>query len=319
MSIAISQISSFCQSYVVPKLVDNVLLSNPLFYVLYKKAKKWVGGTYFECPVWHTKSTAEAFTDGTSLGIATVEQVTKAQYGAARYNVPIALEGLDLEKNKGTPAVLNLVKEKTNIAELSLKDMLGTDVIADYTSATSHPLYGLGAICKTGTTTLGGISSGDMATWKSSSGLNGMSGGPDATTTALTKAILDTHYNSAKIDNDQPDLLLCTDAVWSGISTTYIMPNMRYTDTKMADLGFENFKYRQATAYTDSHLGAGDLWFLNTRHLGLAIFPGMNFKFIPFDQAVNSDVRVAHIRLYMTMWCDSRRHQAWASEIATFV
>jgi len=318
MSISIDQINTFCQTQVVPKIIDNVLLSNALANILFKKAKKWVGGSYYECPIFHTKSNAEAFTDGTSLGIAKVEQATKAQYKAARYNVPIALEGIDLEKNKGTPAVLNLVKEKMNMAEFSLKDLFGTDIIADYTSETSHPLYGLAAICKTGTTSLGGISSGDVATWKSSSGLNGMSGGPDATTTALTKAILDTHYNSCKIDSDQPDLLVCTDAVWSGIVSTFIMPNMRYTDGKMADLGFENFKYRQATAYTDSHLSAGDLFFLNTRHFGLAIMPGMNFKFIPFDMAVNSDVRVAHIRWYGTMWCDSRRHQAWCSEIATF-
>jgi len=319
VAISINQISSFCQTYVVPKLVDNVLLSNPLFYTLYKKAKKWVGGTYFECPVWHTKSNAEAYTDGTALGIATVEQVTRARYPAARYNVPIALEGLDLEKNKGTPAVLNLVKEKVNIAELSLKDLLGTDIIADYSSETSHPLYGLGAICKTGDTSLGGIASTDVTTWKSSSGAHGISGGPDATTTELTKAVLDTHYNACKADaNDQPDLLITTDAIWSGIVSTFIMPNLRYTDTKMASLGFENFKYRQALAYTDSHVASGDLYFLNTRHFGLALFPGMNFKFISFDMAVNSDVRVAHIRLYCTLWTDSRRHQGWMSAIATF-
>jgi hypothetical protein len=100
--------------------------------------------------------------------------------------------------------------------------------------------------------------------------------------------------------------------------TNYLMPYAMYTNAKMAELGFENFKYRQAMAYTDSHLAAGDLFFLNTKHMGLAIMPGMNFKFIPFDMAVNSDVRVAHIRWYGTLWCDSRRHQGWMSEIATF-
>jgi len=316
MSIAIDQISSFCQTQVIPKIVENVMKSNALAYTLFKKAKKWVGGTYYECPIWFAKNAnAESFVDGASLTINKVEEATKAQYPAARYNCAIALEGLDLAKNKGTPAVLNLVKEKTTHAELSLKDLFGTDIIADFASG---KMYGLGAICKTGTTTLGGISSGDVATWKSSSGLNGMSGGPDATTTALTKAILDTHYNSCKIDNDQADLLITTDAIWSGIMTTYIQPLMMYTDPKMAQLGFDNFKYRHAMAYTDSHVATGDLYFLNTEHFGLAIFPDMNFKFIPFDMAVNSDVRVAHIRWYGTMWCDSRRHQAWASELATF-
>ena len=316
MSIAIDQISSFCQTQVVPKIVDNVMKSNALAYTLFKKAKKWVGGTFFECPIWFAKNTnAESFVDGASLTIGKVEEVTKAQYPAARYNVAIVLEGLDLAKNKGTPAVLNLVKEKTNQAELALKDLFGTDIIADFATG---KLYGLGAICKTGTTSLGGISSGDVATWKSSSGLNGQAGGPDATTTALTQIILDQQYTSCKIDSDQPDLLITTDAIWSGIVNKYIAPNMRYTDGKMADLGFENFKYRQAMAYTDSHVAAGDLYFLNTRHLGFAIFPDMNFKFIPFDMAVNSDVRVAHIRWYGTLWCDSRRLQGWMSEIATF-
>jgi hypothetical protein len=93
MSIAINQISSFCQSYVVPKIVDNVLKSNALAYILFQKAKKWVGGTYFECPIkFAANSNAEAYTAGETLTIATVEQVTKAQYPAAQYNCAIALE-----------------------------------------------------------------------------------------------------------------------------------------------------------------------------------------------------------------------------------
>ncbi len=313
MSISINQISSFCQTHVVPKLVDNVYDSSALANILFKKAKKWPGGTYFEVPIQYAKnSNAESFGAAASLTIGKVEEVTKAQFSAHRYNCAIALEGLDLAMNSGSAKVLNLVNQKMKLAEKALIDLFGTDIIGSHST---NDIYGLTDICAAGASTLGGVASGDASEWLSSSGSLGRANGPDSSTTSLTRLVLDKQFNSCKLDNDKPDLLITTDAIWSGISATFLQPNMRYTNGKMADLGFENFKYRTAYAYTDDHVGAGDLYFLNTEHLYFAVFSSMNFKFIPWDKATNSDVHIAHIRWYGGLICDERRKQGWMSAI----
>jgi len=322
MSISINQISSFCQTHVVPKMIDNIFNSNVLLKILMeKKSKKWPGGTYYEVPVQFTYNTnGGAYGDAATLTTATVEEFTKAQFAAKRYNIGIALEGLDLEMNKGSAKVLSLVSEKMKSAEKKLKDIFGDHV---YGTTPSNGITGLQDICaldEGAGDAYGGITggpNGDAHEWLSSSGSLGRANGPDATTTTLTLSVLDTHYNSVKLDNDHPDILVTTDSIWSGIMTTFIAPNMRYTDAKMADLGFENFKYRKAYAYGDDKCPAGNLFLLNSEHLYFAIFPGMNFKFIPWDKAVNSDVHIAHIRWYGQLICDERRKQGWMSAITT--
>lgn len=322
MSISINQISSFCQTHVVPKLVDNFFNSNVLLKILMEqKSKKWPGGNYYEVPVQYTYNTnAGAYGAAATLTTGLVEEYTKAQFAATKYNVAIALEGIDLAMNSGSAKVLDLVSQKMKSAEKKLKDLFGDHA---YGTTPSNGITGLQTICAAdggSGSTYGGISggpNGDATEWLSSSYYSGRANGPDSTTTTITRSVLDKHYNSAKLDNDHPDILVTTDDIWSGIMTTYLAPNMRYTDTKMANAGFENFKYRKAYAYGDDKCGSGDLYFLNSEHLYFAIFPSMNFKFIPWDKAVNSDVHIAHIRWYGQLICDERRKQAWMSAITT--
>jgi len=316
MAIAIAQLNAFTQEKIMPKVIDNILNSNVLLYKLMgQKAKKWGGGTTFDTEVFYgTNTNAGAYAAASTLGIAVVEEFTRAQTDPVRYNVGIALEGLDMAINSGAQRVVNLAAQKVKSAEKALKDLMGTAI---HSTTLANSILGLQTLCVHAASTYAGISSTDATGWHTSSGTEGRSGGSDNTTTTLTKAVLDTHYNSVKLDNDHPDIGITTDAIWSAIMTTYLMPNMRYTDTKMGNLGFENFKYRHAYFYGDDKCGATHLYFLNSEHLYFAIFPQMNFKFIPWDMAVNNDMHVAHIRWYGNLVCDEPRKQGWMSALTT--
>jgi len=317
MAVTITDIIAFTETHIMPKLIDNVLNSNVLLYKLMgKKAKRWPGGRQYETEVfWQLNPNAAAYTTDGNLAIATGEECTRAVSLPKQYNVGICLEGLDMAINKGAHQIVNLVAKKMKSAEQALKDLFGTHL---FTTTAGNNILGLHSLCAATPLTYGGLVTTDVPGWCSSSGTLGRSGGPDSTTNALTKAILDTQYNSVKLDNDHPDLLVTTDAIWSGIMTTYLMPNMRYTDTKMGDLGFENFKYRKAYAYGDDKCAAGDIWLLNSDHLYFVIFPGMNFKFIPWAyQSSTKDRMVAHIRWYGNLHCDEPRKQSWMSAITS--
>lgn len=319
MAIPFSQLNTFTLTHVVPKVVDNIYNSNILLKVLLQeKVRKWPGGTAIEFPVQYAKNTSLGFYGAAaSLTTTAVEEFTKAAFSPVRANVGISLEGLDIAMNSGSAKVLSLVDQKMKAAEKALKDYFGD---ALYGTTPSNTWAGLQSICAAGDTTYGGVlggPTGDATEWSSSSFYSGRANGPDSTTTTLTRTVMQKNYNACALDNDKPDILVTTPDIWAAIAATIIEPNMRYVNTNKGDIGFENYKYRKAYVYADDKCAAGDLWTLNSEHLFFYVIPSMNFKFIPWDKAVNSDVHVAHIRWYGTMCSDERRKQGWMSAITT--
>ena len=297
MPISINAINTFCRTHVVPKLVDNVHKSSPLIYKLLKEKKeKWNGGTKHEMPIIYGKNTnAQSYGDSATLTVAKTEEVTKAAYAPTRYNVGITLEGLELAMNNGDGKVLDLVKEKIKIAEASLIELFASHLFG---TQTGNNIVGLGDIIAAAPSSLGGISSADAAGWIASL---------DASSTELTRVLLDKKFNVVKHNQDKADLLVTTDDIWAAISATYLQPNMRYTDAKMAEFGFENFKYRGAVVISDDSCPSGNLYLLNTKHVHFTVFPSMDMKFIDFTKPTNQDLHIGHIRWYGQLVCDSRR------------
>lgn len=314
MALTFNEINTFCRSFVVPKIINNVITSNAVTYRLLTKAKKWNGGTQHETPIfWEVNPNAESYAGSTQLSTAANDEVTKATFAARQYNVAVKLTGLQLEQNKGDAKVLDLVKEKMKIAENSLKNIFGTHV---FTAQTGTNLDALPDTCAALTATYGGIAPSDVSTWESSGATGGMGGGPDSTITSLTRTALNKEYNSCKIDDDAPTLIATTDDIFAGIEAVFVQPNMRYMNKKLAEMGFDTIKYKSCDVVTSSKISAGDLWMLNEKHLYFAVFPGMNFKFIPFQKPVDYDHHVSHIRWYGNLICDARWHQGWMTAIA---
>ena len=303
MALTYNTINTFCRERVIPKLQDNVYKSSPLIHKLLKeKKKKWNGGTSHDMPIQVAKNTnAQSYGDNATLTIAKTDEATKARYNPTRYNVAITIEGIEEAMNKGDGKVLELIKEKVKIAEGSLIELFAGHL---FTAQTGNNIVSITDIIDQDAgagSSLGGVLggvNGDVASWISS---------VDSSSTALTRLLLDKKFNTVKHNQDKCDLMVTTDDIWSGISATYLQPNMRYTDAKMADLGFENFKYRGAVVISDDNCPAGDLYLLNTNHIYFAVFPDMDMKFIPFDAPVNQDIKTAHVRWYGQLVCDSRR------------
>lgn len=322
MSIPFNQLNTFTRTHVIPKVIDNIYNSNILLKVLLQeKVRKWPGGTYIEFPVQYAKNTSLGFYGAAaSLTTTAVEEFTKAAFAPVRFNIGISLEGLDIAMNSGSAKVLSLVDQKIKAAEKAAKDYFGDSLYGTTPSNTFAGLQTLAAADGGSGSAYGGITggpNGDATEWLSSSGSEGRANGPDATTTTLTRLVLNKHYNACALDNDKPDLIVTTPDIWAGIASTIIEPNMRYVNQNKADIGFENFKYRKAFVYSDDKCGSGDLWALNSDHFFFYVIPSMNFKFIPWDKAVNSDVHIAHLRWYGTLCSDERRKQGWMSAITT--
>jgi hypothetical protein len=111
----------------------------------------------------------------------------------------------------------------------------------------------LATVAKTGTawatllnqaTTVGGIDPQRNYSWWASKEEN--------TSTALTLAQMSSLYNSVSVGNDHPDLLLTTQTLFEKYEAL-LQPQLRYTDTKTADAGFQNLLFKAAPVMYDVH------------------------------------------------------------------
>ena len=313
MSFPYDDINTACREYIVPQMKNNVFQSNILAWDFLRKPKKWKGGTYFEVPILAAKNTnAEWYASGGQLTISHLAEFTKMRLAPSQANAAVTLYGIELEQNKysGTK-VFDLVKEKIKAAEMSLKDKFCQAMIS---GAGGTEIYGFTSIASV--TNYGGVSDDDCATWKVSS-FDGFASGADATAIVFDRAKLATTYMNCSVDADQPDRIYTTAAIWADIYGKIIEVNHRYTDEKLAQLGFQNVKYMNANIVWSSYIAADHLYVTNTKHLYFATFPGMNFKWIDFDRDRDYDAETGHVRWYGQLICDARWSFGMQSAITT--
>ena len=74
-----------------------------------------------------------------------------------------------------------------------------------------------------------------------------------------------------------------------------LQPQLRYQDSKLADAGFENLKYKGAVFTFDSNVPTETLFMLRSENLKLVTHSATNFITTPFIKPENQDAKVAQI------------------------
>jgi hypothetical protein len=77
-----------------------------------------------------------------------------------------------------------------------------------------------------------------------------------------------------------------------------LQPQLRYTDAKTADAGFQNLLFKAAPVAYDVHCTAGTVFFLNSKYLTLVGHTGKWFAQTDFVRPENMDARYALIMCY---------------------
>ena len=100
-------------------------------------------------------------------------------------------------------------------------------------------------------------------------------------------------YLSLSRGADKPDLIVCGNELYSMYEAS-LMPQQRFVDSKLADAGFQNLKFKGADVVFDGGQGGRcpdkKMYFLNTDYLYLRSHKDRNMKVIGGDRmAVNQD------------------------------
>ena len=274
------------------QMTDNVFTARPLTYFLTDKGRIRMidGGTKIVEPlIYGQNTTVGSYSGYDTIALTAQTGITAAEYEWKQYAASIAISGIEEAKNNGDAAILNLLEAKVMQAEESLREGFNTMFYGDGTGNSGKNWNGLGNLVEA-SGTVGGINRATAGNeyWRSYE---------ENTAGALTLAQMATAYNSVSVGNDHPDMVLTTQTLFEKYESL-LQPQLRYTDAKTADAGFQNLLFKAAPVTFDVGCTAGVMYFLNSKYLTLVGHSGKWFSQTEFVRPENLDARYALIMCY---------------------
>jgi hypothetical protein len=285
------------------QLTDNVFTDRVLTNHLMSKGRIRMvnGGTKIVEPlIYGQNSTVASYSGYDTIALTAQGGITAAEYEWKQYAASIAISGIEEAKNNGEQEIINLLEAKIMQAEESMREGFNTMFFGDGTGNSGKNWEGLGSLIESGNT-VGGINSATAGNeyWRSYE---------ENTAGALTLAQMATAYNTVSVGNDHPDLILTTRALFEKYESL-LQPQLRYTDTKTADAGFQNLLFKAAPVVYDTAAPAGNMFFINSKYLTLVGHSGKWFQQTEFVRPENLDARYALIMCYGNLTCRNRKKQ----------
>lgn len=285
------------------KLTDNVFTARPLTYWLSDKGRIRTesGGTKIvEQLIYGQNDTVKSYSGYETLSLTPQEGISAAEYDWKQYGASIAISGIEEAKNNGEHAIINLLEAKIMQAEESMREGFNQMFFADGTGNGGKNWNGLGNLVENANI-VGGIDSALPGNefWRSYE---------ENTAEALSLLKMATAYNSVSVGNDHPDVILTTQTLFEKYESL-LQPQLRYTDTKTADAGFQNLLFKSAPIMYDVHAPAGTMYFLNSKYLKLVGHTDKWFAQTEFVRPENQDARFALIMCYGNLVVSNRKKQ----------
>ena len=289
----------------IPKLTDNIFSARPLFYALTngQPIRRISGGAKIVVPViYGTNSTAGSY-DGTDT-ISTTAQtgISAAEYSWKQYAATVTISGIEEAKNNGEAQIIDLLEGKIFQTQETVIENMNTMFFGNGTGNSSKDWLGLNALVGS-TGSPGGIDAtdADNSWWRSAVTNQGSA--------AITLASMATLYNNCSVGNDQPTIGITGQNQYEAYEAL-LVDQIRYTDTDMADGGFQNLLFKGCPLTFDGTLeGEGKLFLLNTKYLQLVAHSDVWFKPTPFVRPTNQDAVYSQLLCYGELTTSNRARQ----------
>ncbi len=208
-----------------------------------------------------------------ALSTAAQDVISAAKYSIKQAAVPVSISGLEMLQNSGREAFIDLLDARLDVAESTLKNLISSGIYSDGTGASGKQLTGLQAAVTIAPATgvYGGI---DRATWNFWRNKKQKGAGTDfagALTAANVQAVFQAIYSKLVRGQDKPTIIVA-DENYYNVFMSSLQPQQRFTDKKMAALGFDSIMFQSAPVVMESvasGISANTAYFLNTKYLKL--------------------------------------------------
>lgn len=282
-------------------LTDNVFTARPLTYFLMDKGRIRMlnGGTKIVEPlIYGQNDTVGSYSGYDSLALTPQTGISAAEFEWKQYAASISISGIEEAKNNGEQEIINLLEAKIMQAEESLREGFNQMFFSDGTGNSGKNWNGLGNLVEA-TGSVGGIDPSVYTWWQPYE---------ENTAVALSLAQMATAYNTVSVGNDHPDMILTTQTLFEKYEAL-LQPQLRFTDTKTLDAGFQNLLFKAAPIVYDTHCTAGTMFFLNSKYITLVGHSGKWFAQTSFVSPEDVDARYALIMCYGNLTIRNRKKQ----------
>lgn len=300
-----SILSTTLRNY-APKLEDVVFSKRPLLKWL-KDGNRFGskdGGAAITIPIiYGMNDTVGSYSMYDTISTAPQDGITAAQYDWAQLAASITISELEVAMNSGEEQVINLLEAKIMQAEESISETLDYQFFQDGSGNSGKDFLGLKAIVSAtdsayGSAALGGIAAASTTTRADASSFSYWQSNADALGGSLTLAALKSNYNGCSAGtNDFPDFALTTQTLYEAYEAL-LQPQLRFTNSKQAEAGFQNLLFEGSTVFWDAYCTSGYWYNLNSKYLKLETLKGKWMQTTPFMRPPNQDIKVAQIISY---------------------
>ena len=275
MALTYNQITAITRNKFIPKLFDNIFLGNPLLRKLKSSSMRSMdGGEKILIPLEYAELSASDWYSGAdTLDTTDNETFTAAEVAWKQLHASISISRLDELKNAGDSQVVDFVKSKVKNAEKKMAKQLSTGVYSDGSDADS--IVGLRKWVNADET-VGGINQSTNSWWQAQE---------DTSTTTLSISALQTQYNAASEDNEQPSYGVATKANYNRYYAL-LQPQQRFTSSEEGKAGFTSLMFIGIPIVSDTNCPANYLFLLNLNHLHFMVHKQENMRFSAFESPI---------------------------------
>src|SRR3990167_4468776 len=325
------------------KLFDNIFKDSAWLTALRQTeaVKKQDGGERIRVPLMYEgNSTIKSYEGEETLDTTLQNGLTTAFYEWREIGGTIGITRKEERQNSGEAQILQLLETKLKQAEMQMRETLNSQLLRGTVSAATFvpgnsakdlfPLgYFLRKVNSTDPTTggnVGNIAGATYSWWRHITGRadsgtldTGNAMAVNVSTYAGLKVAMRRLYNHcSRGTGGAPNLGVCDQVTFETYENS-LDTQVRYTNTKMADMGFDNIKLRGATILWDEvipdidsgtvAITKGTLFLVNTNFYHLFIDSETDIVITPFVEPENQTVRTAKI-LFMgnTAVSNMRKH-----------
>lgn len=335
MAVTIDEISALTEKLYLKVIGDNVFNSNPLLARMHARGMREEGGTAIHAPLMYAQVGASGAIRGFEpMTTDADDQFTAVDFGWKEYYAAIIVSRREMIINNGLPAKLKHLEAKSQAAEMTIRNLLGTGLQSDGVSNT-RLIEGLLSVLSTTntypTTAAGdgtlGIDSAVETWWQAgfvgtATQAGGAPLGADGSNAARVLQGLAGNVSEAPFG---PTIYLTTqdgyNRIHLGITTIgttggQYTSGQSFTDPDLASLGFEAILFRGVPIVVDSHVAAAQIQALNENFLDLVSHEEENFRFAPFREPTNQKAMIGYIFWTGNLVCNNRRFQGLINSFA---
>jgi hypothetical protein len=292
-------------------LADQITTATPLLAALNSKAKVTEdGGLTIRRPVlFELNDTVGSYDGYDPIDVTPQDGFGYAEYSWKQYSGSVTIDGKTEALNEGSARIIAILEAKMEQLRLSSTQAMNTMLWGDGTGNGSKDFLGLQAIIGA-TGTLGGIDSSTETWWQSEV----VSGAISLSTTAGIKT-LNSILNSLKLVNSKPDFEFTTQANFESYEALAV-PNIRFQDLRMAELGFEAVSHKGAEVMFEDNVPTNYWYFINSDHLEFVQKDNRWMKLLGFRSPVNQDAKTTLVVSMGNLITDVRRAHGVATSVS---